>query len=541
MVTRHFAKIERGSRIAVASVLLAQLALFGIAPGEVYGQSDPVQVTVFGPTGKQSIPISLFADVPMVPLDEIAPLIGGQIRAEAESAVLQVGERSVAVYSGRSLALLEGNNKLLSDPVTVRGGRWFVPLDFLGSVLPILTEDKTSYRERERILVLGEGFPHLQIRTMAYPNYTRIVIQPSVAIPLQVNQSGSQVQVLVQSPYVETDFRNQDVRDGVVERIYLSRMGESYLLTIELGERFGTMNPFELENPNRLVLDLFRSRLLPGAEEEMELPEEGEELPELTPRPVTPPRPEPPDVEDLPPGELRIITLDPGHGGAETGAEGPSGLLEKDVTLSIARRLRTLLESRLGIQVVFTRDGDRNLPLDERTAVANNNKSDLFLSIHVNASPRSNARGSSVYFLSYEATDEESRRVAAAENAPYRPLPNEEERDLQFILWDMAQSAYLNESAVFAEILQEELLGDAGERNNRGIKQAPFRVLMGATMPAVLIEVAFITNAEEERLLRTSDFQNRLAEAIYRGIVRYKARYERRLGMGGGPSTREAR
>jgi N-acetylmuramoyl-L-alanine amidase len=513
----------------------------GISPGAVYGQGDPVQVTVFGPTGKQSIPISLFADVPMVPLDEIAPLIGGQIRKEAESAVLQVGERSVAVYSGRSLALLEGNNKLLSDPVTVRGGRWFVPLDFLGSVLPILTEDRTSYRERERILVLGEGFPQLQIRTMAYPNYTRIVIQPSMSVPLQVNQSGAQVQVLIQSPYVETDFRNQDIHDGVVERIYLARMGEAYLLTIELGERFGTMNPFELENPDRLVLDLFRSRLLPGAEEEMDLPEEGEELPELTPRPVAPPRPEPPDVEDLPPGELRIITLDPGHGGAETGAEGPSGLLEKDVTLSIARRLRTLLENRLGIQVVFTRDGDRNLPLDERTAVANNNKSDLFLSIHVNASPRPNARGSSVYFLSYEATDEESRRVAAAENAPYRPLPNEKERDLEFILWDMAQSAYLNESAVFAEILQEELLGDAGERNNRGIKQAPFRVLMGATMPAVLVEVAFITNAEEERLLRTSDFQDRLAEAIYRGIVRYKARYERRLGTGEGSSTRDAR
>jgi N-acetylmuramoyl-L-alanine amidase len=179
--------------------------------------------------------------------------------------------------------------------------------------------------------------------------------------------------------------------------------------------------------------------------------------------------------------------------------------------------------------------------LDERTAIANNNKSDLFISIHVNASPRSNARGSSVYFLSYEATDEESRRVAAAENAPYRPLPNESERDLQFILWDMAQSAYLNESAVLAEILQEELLGDAGERNNRGIKQAPFRVLMGATMPSVLVEVAFITNAEEERLLRTEGFQERVAEAIYRGIVRYKARYERRLGMGDGPQTRETR
>ena len=540
MVTLHLAKSGRRLEITVGLILFALLALV-VVSSEVSGQGDSAEVTVFGPLGKQAIPISLFADVSMVPLDELAPLVGGDIRKETEAAVFRVGERSVAVYSGRSLVLLEGNNKLLSDPVTVRGGRWFVPLDFLGKVLPFLTEDKTSYRERERILVLGEGFPRLQIRTTAYPSYTRVVIQPSMAVPLQVNQSGSQVQVLIQAPYIETDFQNQVVRDGVVDRMDLARLGESYMLTVELGERFGTLNPFELENPKRLVLDLFRSRLPAGAEEEVPLPEPGEEPLELTARPVAPPPPEPVDIEDLPPGDLRIITLDPGHGGAEAGAEGPSGLLEKEVTLSIARRLRTHLENRLGIRVVFTRDGDRNLNLDERTAIANNNKSDIFISIHVNASLRANARGSSVYFLSYEASDEESRRVAAAENAPYRPIPNESERDLQFILWDMAQSAYLDESAILAEILQEELLGDAGEENNRGIKQAPFRVLMGAGMPAVLVEVAFITNAEEERLLRTEEFQERLAEAMYRGIVRYKARYERRLGMGIGPSTGEAR
>ena len=102
----------------------------------------------------------------------------------------------------------------------------------------------------------------------------------------------------------------------------------------------------------------------------------------------------------------------------------------------------------------------------------------------------------------------------------------------------MAQAAYLNESAILAEILQEELVDNSSQRNNRGIKQAPFRVLMGATMPAVLVEVAFITNPEEERLLKTDEFQEQLAEAIYRGIVRYKERYERRLGMGGESGSR---
>ena len=114
-------------------------------------------------------------------------------------------------------------------------------------------------------------------------------------------------------------------------------------------------------------------------------------------------------------------------------------------------------------------------------------------------------------------------------------------RDLEFILWDMAQAASLNESSVLAEILQEELLGAAGEENNRGIKQAPFRVLMGATMPAVLVEVGFITNPDEERLLRTAAYQDELAQAIFRGVLRYKERYERTLGASGSSAARGRR
>ncbi len=465
----------------------------------------------------------------MVPLDEIAPFFDGFIRTETDSAVISAGGGAARLSSGRSLVRVEDKLVLLSAPVRAGGSRWFVPLDFLEKVVPALSEEKASYRGDDRILVIGEGFPRLSVRASAHPAYTRIVLESSTTIPYQVNHVGPQVQVSLQAEYLETDFQTQELRDGVVERMSLAHRAGSYVFVLELGERFGTLKAFEMNNPDRIVLDLFRSLVpadapLDPIESQLEGPP--------APRPV-PPKPRAPDRPvrvDQRRRNLSIITLDPGHGGAETGATGLNGLQEKDVALSITRRLRTLLENRLGVRVVVTRDGDRDLPLDERTAIANNNKSDLFISVHTNGSARRNASGSEVYYLSYGATDEDARHVAATENASAGGFNVQLDRDLDFILWDMAQAAHLNESAVLAEMLQEELLGGKAEEKNRGIKQAPLRVLMGATMPAVLVEVGFITNPEEERLLRSADFQNRLAQAIFRGVLKYKERYERMLG-----------
>jgi N-acetylmuramoyl-L-alanine amidase len=223
------------------------------------------------------------------------------------------------------------------------------------------------------------------------------------------------------------------------------------------------------------------------------------------------------------PTRLRMVALDPGHGGAEVGAEGRNGLVEKELVLSIARRLREILQERLGLQVILTRDGDRDLALDERTALANNNKADLFISIHADASPSRDATGSSVYFLSYSSSDSEG----AVTSARGRASAVSGDSGLDFILWDMAQASHLSQSSRLAEIFQEELLTTTGtEKANRGIKQNTFRVLKGATMPAVLVEVGFISNPQEEELLKTREHQESLAEALYRGVLRFKDVYE---------------
>jgi N-acetylmuramoyl-L-alanine amidase len=229
------------------------------------------------------------------------------------------------------------------------------------------------------------------------------------------------------------------------------------------------------------------------------------------------------------------VVIDPGHGGEETGAKGVAGTLEKDVALQIARRLKGLLVNNLGLQVFMTRERDEYLDLDTRTAVANNYKADLFISIHANASRARSAAGTEVYFLSYQASDEESRRLAQSEGAlPEAPPSASAAPDLAMILWDMAQAEHLEESSALASRIQEELATARGAEG-RGVKQAPFRVLVGAAMPAALVEVAFISNPEEEKLLVSDEFQAKVANAILRGVARY--RQERSSGVTRPPSS----
>ncbi len=217
---------------------------------------------------------------------------------------------------------------------------------------------------------------------------------------------------------------------------------------------------------------------------------------------------------------LRTVVIDPGHGGLETGAKGRFGNLEKDITLAISLKLKALIEKDMGFEVVLTRDRDVDVSIENRAATANNHKAGLFISIHANGSVQRKAAGSETFFLSLNATDEDTRRLAYLENnsneLQSRIDPSSSD-DLMMILWDMAQNAYIKQSSRLADLVQGELDAMLGTRN-RGVKQAPFRVLTGVACPAILVETAFISNPDEEQKLASDDFQNKVAEAIYRGL-----------------------
>ena len=227
------------------------------------------------------------------------------------------------------------------------------------------------------------------------------------------------------------------------------------------------------------------------------------------------------------PQGITTIVIDPGHGGIENGAKGKFGAAEKDITLAISLKLKAIIERNFAFRVVLTRDRDIDRSLEDRAAIANNNKAYLFISIHANGSYRKNARGSETYFLSLNATDEEARRLAYMENNESdleNQIASDQQDDIKMILWDMAQNAYLKQSSQLAESIQIQLNALLKTRN-RGIKQAPFKVLTGVACPAVLVEVAFISNPEEEKKLVTDEFQNNVALAIYNGLNNFIKKY----------------
>ena len=217
---------------------------------------------------------------------------------------------------------------------------------------------------------------------------------------------------------------------------------------------------------------------------------------------------------------MRTIVIDAGHGGAEEGARGPGGTLEKDVTLSVARRLKAALEARLGLRVILTRDRDEAVALDERAAVANNNKADIFLSLHANASVRASAGGAEVFYLSLADYGDEAQRVAQGEGEAL-PVFGGGTRDIEVILWEMAQARYIEQSALLARMIESGLRARV-PMSPRAIQQAPFRVLVGANMPAVLVEMGFISNPEQEKQLASDTFQSTLVQALVDSVVAFR-------------------
>jgi N-acetylmuramoyl-L-alanine amidase len=270
---------------------------------------------------------------------------------------------------------------------------------------------------------------------------------------------------------------------------------------------FETYKIFSLRNPFRIVIDIWGTAA----------------------KPELPPIKTDQKYKKIPPGALakqlalgvRRIVIDPGHGGRDYGAPGYlRGVHEKDVVLKLARQLAKKIRKELGCEVIMTRNSDRYLTLEERTAIANTKNADLFISIHTNAVRDRRAYGIETFFLNL-ATDNDAILVAARENA----TSTKNISDLETILSDLMQNAKINESSRLAVQVQKSMNGYLRKHYSRikskGVKQAPFYVLMGAQMPAILIETSFISNPRECKRLNDPVYQDQMSEAIVQGIKEY--------------------
>jgi len=360
----------------------------------------------------------------------------------------------------------------------------------------------------------------IKLSVKDYPNFSRVIIESSFPLSFDIEKSSYLLMVNI-STNVSFQIQREAFKSRLIKSFGWSKSRDFYILTIRTKPRNFSYDYFTLNNPPQLVIDF--SQPVEERSESTASLKEKEASERKVPLPLEPSTPSRRQIQPSSLQGIKTIVIDPGHGGMEPGAIGRFGTLEKNIALDISAKLKAIVERNFPSRVVLTRDKDIDVSLENRAALANNYKADLFISIHVNSSYRKDAHGSETYFLSLKATDEEARRLAYMENNPAEfeeGIIGENEDEIKMILWDMAQSAHLKQSSLLAESIQKEL-NLLLRTSNRGIKQAPFKVLAGVACPAVLVEVAFISNPKEERRLAKEGFQINVAKAVYRGMVNY--------------------
>ncbi|HSR50358.1 MAG TPA: N-acetylmuramoyl-L-alanine amidase [Acidobacteriota bacterium] len=411
----------------------------------------------------------------------------------------------------------------------------------------------SSSQSQARAGAAGGPATVTKIRYWSGPEYTRVVIDLD-------GEAAFEKEVL-QNPYrVYFDLHNARLRSGLPESYDVSdvfidsvRVGQNRPGVVRVVLDFdqpGDTTVFRLHDPFRIVIDTkatdgrrntdsveSSSQSLKTASAEIAL-EEGTATTRSTREVVAGPEPNMHGDYTLTRTlglKVGRIVLDPGHGGHDTGAIGPDGLEEKDLVLDIAKRLHELLKEGLATDVILTRKEDVFIPLEERTAIANQKGADLFISIHANSSPNRKAQGVETFYLSLATTPDE-RAVASRENAGSQRTI----RELEDLLRQITKGDYNEESRDLAHVVQRHLFDDLSREResltNRGVKRAPFIVLVGSNMPAILTEVGFVSNPDEEEFLTRGKSRQRLAEALYKGIEQYFAA----LGSNAAPAASES-
>jgi len=412
-----------------------------------------------------------------------------------------------------------------------------------------------------------------KLRVGAHPTFTRVVIELTGPQEWSVEQAGAGVRVIVPGVGMEDGIRRVDQARGQVRSVQIVRRAGGVEVLVVCESPPVKIRTLTLTDPDRIVVDVLSpsaegaaqasAQREPAARPPVSASSGGGGTPirvQARPGPVTQGREpslpvreaaQPGSTPPAPgkdqaggprdPGETKrdeealplAIVLDPGHGGHDTGAIGPSGLMEKDVALDLAVRLRKLLQDRLGVRVLMTRSGDVFVPLPERSAIANRAKADFMISLHVNAANSRGAVGFETFYFSREPSDSDARASAQRENLVIESngsTGKDLDHLLKATLADMAVTRDMKESSNLAERILAAL-DKILKVDNRGVKSGPFYVLATAAMPAVLVESAFITNPREERRLQREEYRQRIAEGLYEGVAAYKIRYEQRLGL----------
>ena len=471
--------------------------------------------TVISREGRRMIQAVVSGEQDMLRVEDLVAVFQLSVREDRGNNALTVTHagRTVVLSLDQGLASIGGRLVSLAAPPARDGARWVVPADFVSRALPLISDTRTELRRSSRLILVGEvRVPRVIARLEQAGAATRVMLDLSPGAPYTVSQEARRLLIKFDADAFDPAFPSV-AGQGLVESVTVA---DPTTIVVSLAPGFGSFRA------SAVPLDAGSARVLVDV-----LPAGAAAQAPTPPGPVSQPgaaRPEPlPPFAQASSPSIRTIVIDPGHGGEEIGTRGVNGAMEKDITLDVARRLKAAIEARLGIRVLLTREGDRLVPLDDRASIANNNKADLLISIHVNASPRRDARGAEVFYLSLDGLSADTRRMS--ENPPGKTVPTlgGGTRDIELILWETAQARHLAESAVLAGFIEQELRKSI-EMSLRALQQASFRVLVGANMPAVLVEIGFVSNPDQEAQLITDGYKDSVVQAIYDAIIRYRAR-----------------
>jgi len=494
----------------LAAFMLCCAALAGLSPAEA-ASARPPAVEIKGPKGTLGrLPLQVMDDGgSYVAAERLAGLLKGSWAVKGKIGTLTVAKRSALFSRDQSRLTLQGQALVLEGAPRVTAKGWLIPADFLDKGLGRLAPGVSAARPavasaKAPVKRVDSSVAFEELRFRSYPSFTRIVVEAAAGLSYLAAAGRSEIRVRLSGLNVP-GVHLEVIGDGLVKEARLEAVGPDGVLNIVLEGPAVEVKTASLQDPFRLVVDIYRAKESAGAEG--------------------------PRANNGGASPLKLIVLDAGHGGHDPGARGPAGVQEKDVVLDVTRRAARMIEDGLGIKVALTRSTDVFVPLRERTNFANKQRADLFVSVHANAHPRSVSEGVETYFLSSEATDNEARQIAAIENNVVQ-LENPQSRQktdlLKSILWDMAQSEFQQESSFLAETVQDSMTQSL-RLTNRGVKQAGFYVLGGAAMPAILIEIGFLTNPKEERKLASAEHREAIARAIYASLAEYKRRYDQRV------------
>lgn len=484
----------------VACCRLAAALSFVLLPGVAHAAG-----LVLERQGRSAeIDVTVIARREYVDLADVATFFDLAFDRDRKRAVVSGPSGNIEVHVGRAMVTVVGQPVVLAGQVELQDRRVLVPVDFLTRAMPRLLGVEARQDRKARSIRFDSSTTLVSCES--FDDRMRVTIRPpKKAVLSEVARDGQRRVVTITNQELPAQVGGCRFDEALTDLEIRPEKGRTRV-TFFVGPRFASMKVLEVDADGALVFDFLTdaAAVQPAAPEKD--PASGM---------TSTSREGADDVFDT-------VVIDPGHGGADDGASGPGGLKEKDLTLAVAQELARLLRDRAGLSAILTRGGDDGASLVARTETANRHQADLFLSIHANATPVGQATGAETYFLHVDATDEAARTVAAIENdATGLRERGQAGGPLEIVLWDLAQQQYLDESSRLAEVVQAELNALAGIRS-RGVKQANFLVLRGATMPAILVEVGFLSNPAEERRMRNAEFQRATAEAIFRAILAFR-------------------